>query len=281
MKRFITIATLGIVAALGINAQATSMLYDGSVKSQIDQWGNDYGNSHSFGHEATSNYMNPNGDHAQYAGGSLVFGVLDGAEFDFSIHNDILSIDNQVFTIYDDDGSPLLGTMTLDGDLNIDYSAPSSSEHDAGISGSLDYTVEFTRTTYGGINYYDGNILEGTFYFQAADFGGQFNGISFDGDMVTFSLWGDNRPSLGNGYLADPDGTLTGWRKINGKWKWREYHDYGFGIDFVAMGNKHDVPPPPNVVPLPAPALAGIILLSSLGGIRAIRRRRTAEIAEL
>ena len=275
MKRTLSIAAVLTAAWMGTSAQATEMLYDGSIKSQLGGSGSSY----SFGHEATNNYMNPNGDHAQYAGGSLIFGIQDGAEFHFSVHNNVLAINNAIFDIYDDDGSPLLGTMSLSGNLDIDYGAAHSNQHDAGISGSLDYVIEFTNTTYGGYNYYDGNILEGTFYFQAADFGGQFNGISFDGDMVNFSLWGDNRPSLGNGNLADPDGTLTGWRKINGYWKWREYHHWGFGLDLVAMGQKKDVPPPPNVVPLPAPALAGMVLLSGIGGVRILRRiRRKDEV---
>lgn len=266
--------------AWGTSAQATSIMeYDGAVKRDLNG-----GGSFSYIHRATSNTVNPNGDHAQKAGGDVFLGFQHNSPFTFSVINSsILRFDTVTFDVFATDGTidnnnppPLtdkVGTMTISGDLNIDPSAPHSDEFDSGISGTLNYAIEITEPVTIDGRIWDDTNINGNFYVQAADFGGLFNGYSESGNMASFAFWADNRPPNGSN-LGWPDGTIQGYRKgrYSNKWYWKDWSEYALGIDFVAMGEK--VPPPPPSVPLPPAAVAGLVMLAGMGSVRTIKRMR-------
>ncbi len=285
IRKMSALFAVSVGLAWGASAQATSvMTYDGTVKRDLNG-----GGSFSYIHRATHNTVNPNGNHKQKAGGDVFLGFQQNTPFTFSvIDSSILRFDAVTFDVFATDGTidnnnppPLtdkVGTMTIGGDLNIDPFAPHSDEFDAGISGSLSYAIELTENVnidgriWGPHNGTNVNI-EGNFYVQAADFGGLFNGYSEDGNMASFSFWADNRPPNGNS-LAWPDGTIQGyrWSSYYHKWYYKDWDDYGLGIDFVAMGEK--VPPPPPSIPLPPAAFAGMAMLAAMSTVRSAKRLR-------
>lgn len=225
------------------------------------------GGAYSFLHTATSNPMNPNGNHKQYANGT-VFAMLDAQQTFQVTHEDLgapgigvgdtLSI-NAMIDVLNFSGNPFnnatagskIGAIELNGTLTL--GGASSNLHQYGVSGTLDFQITFTDapSRQPSPPFAAGDVVTGTYFFQAAAFTNRFNGADIDSENLTVSLWGDSR---------NPQGQITSTLHRDGA----TLRDEPLGIDWVLVGQAVQTPPQ-STTPVPAPASAGLIVAAMIG----------------
>lgn len=242
---------------------AEAVIYTGFPEN-----GNGPGGAWSYTHAATSSAMSPPGGWTQYASGTVLTAIDPGSTLSFD-YNDFLSDglgagDTLVFDtqlLIRDFSGNIFGTPTLLGQIGtiditgtLTVGGSHSSEYSDGLSGSLDFLIEYTADGKG--NRKAGDTIEGTWYFQAAALTSKFNGIR---DDIEFALWGDNRSATG----ALPAGTLY---KENGD----IVENYALGIDLVVNAAPEG---PDDMVPEPS-SLVVWSILGCVAGFWTWRRRR-------
>jgi len=155
-------------------------------------------NNATIAHQSTNNPMTPPGGYTQLAGGTNLFRVDSNTPFllDFVDVNgdglndgDKLVIVPVVIPILTMNQSMVIGSIELSGELEVGGAHSNQFSH--GVSGEIDFRVEFDKALAKGIGYNAGEVIEGVSYYQAAGLSGPFNGIlqEKDEDLV-FALWG-------------------------------------------------------------------------------------------
>jgi len=236
-----------------------------AIYAGLPQNGSSSGGAWYYVHTATSHSVTPSGGWTQFAGGTVLTAIDPTTPLTFTFNdfgndglgdNDTLVFNTQL-VIRDFSGN-IFGTPTLLGPVGtIDISGTltvggnHAPEYTHGLSGSLDFLVEYTADGLG--NRKAGDAIEGTWYFQAANITSKFNGIR---DDIEFAIWGDDRNATG----ANPDGTLF-------KADESVVNNYGLGVDFVVTA---------TVVPEPSSLVVWSILGTIACGWTWRRRKRAA-----
>ncbi len=166
-------------------------------------------------------------------------------------------------------------------DYNIEFSETSLGlvDSDAGGSGNIanepspDTVLFFLSGAAATMNVLDGFTTGFSFLYSSVGFGGVVNvwsGLNSTGTLLaTISL-----DALGFG-TGDPSGAYGNWASIGVLFSGTAYSvDFGGSANFIVFDDVTLGSDKPGVSPVPVPA-AGFLLIGALGGLAALRRRRT------